>query len=143
LIDEISPRIIEETENEKRNRRRLAKQTSGLRGLLRKPSSIYRYFKIEEKAGEFRATAISRNSAPLNEGEIELFQLIRLNWRRESARASDRYRVFNRCSVFRLSRDPFPFPVPSFEFTWMTPRAKYRANFIAAARFVRLALARE
>lgn len=36
------------------------------------------------------SSAIPRNAAPLNEGKIELFQLIRLNWRERTERNSHR-----------------------------------------------------
>lgn len=52
-------------------------QVSGFRGLPR-GSSLWSIATLNQR--ESRAAAIPRNAAPLNEGEIELFQLIRLNW---------------------------------------------------------------
>lgn len=106
---------------------------------VRKQSLIYRYFKPKEKP---RAATIPRNAAPLNEGEIELFQLIRLNRHEEiqhggaiAARPpSTSYSSRERHDSPRTP--PVPFDLSSFGFTLDDPGggAKYRANFIAAAR---------
>lgn len=84
------------------------------------------------------ATLNQRGSRDLGErgaskrGEIELFQLIRLNWRREPDTAAIACAFDATHSLCLPSLRPFHaiFDL-SFEFTRTIPKAKYRANFIA------------
>lgn len=87
---------------------------------MRKQSLIYRYFKPKEKP---RAAAIPRNAAPLNEGEIELFQLIRLN-RHEKTQDGGAIAARPPSTPYssRERHDSVPpFDLSSFGFTWTTP----------------------